>query len=77
MSSGIERAMMRAGSQRELAERLNVSQPTIAGWLKQGYTPPIQAYRIWELTGVDVIELVHPCLATYMRRHQHATRQAA
>lgn len=61
--TGIDKCVTAAGSQLAVAERLDITQQAVNGFVQKGYFPidrAIQAQRIW---GVPFVELVRPDIA--------------
>jgi hypothetical protein len=58
--SGVELAVLEAGSQSELAANLDVSQQFISKALRQGFLPPKRAEQVEALYGIPRCKLVNP-----------------
>ena len=58
MFKGIDRAIMQAGGQRKLAERLGITQQTISYWRKKGGVPIHRVAEVEALTGVERDQLL-------------------
>ena len=55
----IERAIKWAGSQRELARRLGVTEGAVSQWATNGKVPELRAYQIQVISAGAVV--VDPC----------------
>jgi len=60
MHKGIEEAILVAGSQKNLAEQLGVTQQFISFAKLRGWVSPSRAKQIEELTGIDRWSMVEP-----------------
>jgi len=60
--TGIELAIIIAGSQAKLAATLGCSQQNVGFWLKQGYCPPERIIEVEQATGVGRAQLINPKL---------------
>ena len=60
--TGIELAIIIAGSQAKLAKILGCSQQNVGFWLKQGYCPPERIIEVEQATGVGRAQLINPKL---------------
>ena len=58
MFKGIDRAIMQAGGQRKLAERLGITQQTISYWRKKGGVPINRVAEVEAVTGVERDQLL-------------------
>ena len=54
----VEALIEKAGTQRALAQALDVTQPVIAHWKKKGWMPTPRAQQCADLFGIDVAELM-------------------
>lgn len=61
--SGIQKAVLQAGSQGALALRLGVSQQAIQKWVRNGYAPVGRVVEIECEYGIPRRELLQPRLA--------------
>jgi len=61
-ATGIEKAILSAGSQLELAKQLGVSQQVISLWRRQGWVPLKRVNEIEAQFGIPRIELVNPTI---------------
>jgi DNA-binding transcriptional ArsR family regulator len=57
MKSGIERAIEAAGSQAELARRLDISRQAVSLWVRRGRVPTWFATMVSKATGVPIDDL--------------------
>jgi len=57
-SSGIGRAIEKAGGQSALARALGIKPQAVQQWYGQGFAPLDRAARVSELTGVPVTDLL-------------------
>lgn len=60
VSTGIQAAVTRVGSQVALARKLKVSQQAVGLWVRQGYAPERHVDKIKALTGVPSSALMRP-----------------
>ena len=60
--TGIELAIIIAGSQAKLAAILGCTQQNVGFWLKQGYCPPERIIEVEQATGVSRTQLINPKL---------------
>ncbi len=60
--TGIAEAVVIAGSQSKLAERLGVSQQVVSNWLKKGFVPVSRILEIEAQFGVPRARLANPRL---------------
>ena len=56
----VEALIEKAGTQRALAQALDVTQPVIAHWKKKGWMPVKRALQAQELYGIAWASLVRP-----------------
>ena len=61
-ATGIEKAILSAGSQLGLARQLGVSQQVISLWRRQGWVPLKRVNEIEAQFGIPRIELVNPTI---------------
>jgi len=60
VTTGIQAAVSRVGSQAELARKLKVSQQAVGLWVRQGYAPERHVDRIKAITGIPTSALMRP-----------------
>lgn len=60
ISTGIQAAVSRVGSQAELARKLKVTQQAVGLWVRQGYVPERHVDKIKALTGIPTSALMRP-----------------
>ena len=60
---GLHLAIKTAGSQKKLAEKLNVSQQFISNCVQRGYFPIARAVEIEEKLGINRLTLIDPRVA--------------
>ena len=61
--TGIEKAIIAAKGQKNLADELGVSQQYISQVKEIGYVSPLRAQEIECIYGVDRVELINPKIA--------------
>jgi hypothetical protein len=61
--NGIEKAILAAKGQKNLAKELGVSQQYISEARKKGYVSPLRAQEIECVYGVNRVELINPKIA--------------
>ena len=66
--TGIEQAVSVAGSQRNLAEMLGVTQQLISSWCKRGYIPQRRVVEVEQATGISRELLLNPRLTDLLSR---------
>lgn len=69
-TTGIERAIMQAGGQDKLAERMGCTQQNVSAWKKNGYVPLVRAVEIEQLTGVPREDLISPRIKEVIGQEQ-------
>lgn len=62
--TGIADAVLRAGSQTELANKIGVSQQVISKWLKRGFVPLARVVEIEAEYGIPRARLANPRLTS-------------
>lgn len=60
LSTGVQAAVNRVGSQAELARKLKVTQQAVGLWIRRGYAPERHVYKIKALTGIPASALMRP-----------------
>jgi hypothetical protein len=60
VTTGIQAAINRIGSQAELAKKLNIKQQAVSLWVRQGYAPERHVDKIKGLTGIPASSLMRP-----------------
>lgn len=60
VTTGIQAAVDRIGSQAALAKKLNIKQQAVSLWVRQGYAPERHVDKIKALTGVPTSALLRP-----------------
>lgn len=60
LTTGVLDAVMAAGSQEKLAEKLGVTQQAVSKWLRRGYVPLKRAPEIEAQYGVPRARLINP-----------------
>lgn len=60
--TGIADAVLRAGSQTELANKIGVSQQVVSKWLKRGFVPLSRVVEIESEYGIPRARLANPRL---------------
>ena len=66
--TGIQEAVSVAGSQRNLADLLGVTQQVVSYWVKQGHVPSARVVEVEQVTGVSRDRLVNPRLADMLSK---------
>jgi DNA-binding transcriptional regulator YdaS (Cro superfamily) len=64
MDSGIQSAILAAGSQEVLARALGVTQQSVSSWLVQGWVPMARSIEIEALYGIARARLVNPRISS-------------
>lgn len=62
MTKGIRLAVIAAGNQQNLAEKLGVSQQVVSRWMRRGWVPVDRAQEIEALLGISRKSLLKPRL---------------
>jgi DNA-binding transcriptional regulator YdaS (Cro superfamily) len=62
--TGIADAVLRAGSQTELAAKIGVSQQVVSKWLKRGFVPLARVVEIESEYGIPRARLANPRLTS-------------
>lgn len=60
--TGIERAILAAGSARALAQACGVGETAVSKWKARGYVPICQIAKITRVTGVAARDLFDPAV---------------
>lgn len=60
VSTGVQAAVNRVGSQAELARKLKVTQQAVGLWVRQGYAPERHVDKIKAITGIPASALMRP-----------------
>jgi DNA-binding transcriptional regulator YdaS (Cro superfamily) len=66
--TGIQEAVSVAGTQRNLADLLGVTQQVVSYWVRQGYVPSARVVEVEQVTGVGRDRLVNPRLADMLSK---------
>jgi DNA-binding transcriptional regulator YdaS (Cro superfamily) len=66
--TGIEQAVAVAGSQRNLAEMLGVTQQLVSYWIKQKCVPQRRIVEVEQMTGISRDLLIDPRLAELLSK---------
>lgn len=66
--TGIEQAVAVAGSQRNLAEMLGVTQQLVSYWIKQGYVPQRRVIEVEQVTGISRDLLIDPKISDLLSK---------
>lgn len=66
--SGVIKAIGYAGTQRDLANILGVSQQVISSWKRAGYVSSFhRCKQIHDIFGIPMVELLDPELVTHVK----------
>ncbi len=65
--SGIREAVAEAGSQKNLADALGISQQNVSAWVKQGFVPAHWVLQVEQATGVPRERLIDPRLVDLVK----------